>query len=176
MFHSIFHPDYYGNEVVEWQLSDGHKNAFLISQSASKISCPSCPSYPMFSFLHDSLETLPNNTRQSTEKPEKKNLMKLCRKNINVAGSSCQQSNFKRQRKADRCSQCHLVGIEQVILLILWKGREKTWLYVHCQEALRETPFFIQSQHICYTELQLPYEQLRSESIEGRKTKCCLQH
>lgn len=59
---------------------------------------------------------------------------------------------------------------------MLWKGREKTWLYVHCQEALRENPFFIQSQHICYSELQLPYEQLRLESIEAKITKCCLRH
>jgi hypothetical protein len=88
------------------------------------------------SLLHEILEALSNNTRQRKEKPERKNVMKLCRKNINVAGSSCQQSDFKRQRKADRYSQCHLAGIEQVILLILWKGREKTWLYVHCQEAL----------------------------------------
>jgi len=34
----------------------------------------------MFPFLHDSLEALPNNTRQRMEKPERKNVMKLCRK------------------------------------------------------------------------------------------------
>ena len=71
------------------------------------------------------LETLPNNMGQRTEKPERETL-ELYRKNFNVAGSSCQQSKSKRQRKSGRCSQCHLEGIEQVVLLILWKGREKT--------------------------------------------------